>query len=280
MGEAFNTSDIEILLSTMNRDSLDFLIPMFPFAHFSDFKILIINQTSQDRQLISPYANVRVINSFDKGLSISRNLAIANAHGKIGLIADDDLVFLEGFAKKITEGFNHFPDATAIKFITITFAGNPCRKYPAVPLKKLTSLQRLNSTSWEIALNIEKVRQSKKQFHLLFGLGSIFPLGEEPIFLNELHHAGWQVSHYPETIVSHPVENNSGNIPLSENYRIRGAYIAEIFKSKFPLWLGIQLAYNLKSGKVKPRQIFTCIKDAIKGKKQLKRLYENNARRY
>jgi glycosyltransferase involved in cell wall biosynthesis len=277
LNEAFNTPDVEILLSTMNRDSLDFLVPMFQFAHFSDFNILIINQTTQDKQLTSPYPTVRVINMFDKGLSKSRNLAIANAQGKIALIADDDLVFLEGFDQKIVKGFNHFPDAAAIKFITITFDGKPCRKYPQVPVEKLTDLQRLNSTSWEIALNIEKVRRSGKQFHLLFGLGSVFPLGEEPIFLNELYHAGWQVSHYPETIVSHPVENNSGNISLSENYRIRGAYISEIFKWKFALWLGIQLAYNLKSGKVKPWQSFACIRDAFRGKRQLKKIYENNA---
>ncbi len=278
MNEAFNTPDVEILLSTMNRYSLDFLVPMFPFAHFSDFNLLIINQTTTDKQLTSPYANVRVINVFEKGLSKSRNLAIANARGKIALIADDDLVFLEGFEQKIAKGFNHFPDATAIKFITVSFSGVPFRKYPAVALRHLSALQRLNSSSIEMAFNIDKLRESGRKFNEHFGLGSTFPLGEEPILLNELYHAGWQVSHYPEAIVSHSEENNSNNISLSENYRIRGAYIAEIFKWKFPLWLGAQLGYNLKSGKVKPWQVFACMRDALRGVRQLKKIYENNAK--
>jgi hypothetical protein len=50
-----------------------------------------------------------------------RNLAISHAQKAIGLIADDDLVFLKGFDEKIAKGFNHFPGAAAIKFITVTF---------------------------------------------------------------------------------------------------------------------------------------------------------------
>ena len=72
----FKEADIEILISTMNRDSLDFLIPMFSYSHFSNFSILIINQTQSERILTSAYSNVRVINSFEKGLSKRRNLAL------------------------------------------------------------------------------------------------------------------------------------------------------------------------------------------------------------
>ena len=41
----FQETDIEILIATMHQDSLDFLLPMFPFLHFSNFRILIVNQT-------------------------------------------------------------------------------------------------------------------------------------------------------------------------------------------------------------------------------------------
>lgn len=277
MAGAFNKSDIEILVSTMDRENLDFLEPMFPFTHFSNLNVLIVNQTTEGKELLSSYNNIRVVNSFEKGLSKSRNLAVVNAKHKIGIVADDDLVFLEGFDEKVTKGFNHFPDATAIKFITVSFEGRPFRKYPEMPLSELSDLQLLNSSSVEMVFNVEKLRSSGKRFNENFGLGAFFPLGEEPILLNELHHSGWQVSHFPETIVSHSEDNNSGNISLMENYRIRGAYLAQIFGNKFPMWLFIQLAYNLKSGKVKPWQVLACIKSAVKGKKQLKQIYEDNA---
>lgn len=277
MAGAFKKSDVEILLSTMNRVDLDFLEPMFPFSHFSDFNILIINQTTQGNELVSPYESIRVVNAYERGLSRSRNLAVQHASKKVGLIADDDLVFLEGFDEKVANGFNHFAKAAAVKFITVTFDGVPFRKYPKVPVEVLSDLQRLNSTSWEIALNIEQVRKSGVPFNTNFGLGSTFPLGEEPVLLHALYKAGYGVSHYPETIVSHKEFKDSDNISLVENYRIRGAYLYEIFRQKFPVWLGIQLAYDLKGGRVKPWQIAACIKSAYVGKNQLLNIYENIA---
>jgi hypothetical protein len=270
--EGFKKSDVEILLSTMNRSNLDFLVPMFPFAHFSDFNILIVNQTSEDVLLTSQYSTIRVVNAFEKGLSRSRNMLMENASKKLGLIADDDLVFLEGFDEKVAQGFNLFKEAAAVKFITVTFEGVPFRKYPRKPVAHLNAMLRLNSSSIEMALSIEKVRESGIKFNTHFGLGSTFPLGEEPIFINELHDAGYQVSHVPEIIVSHKAEKDSDNISLEENYRIRGAYLQKIFGPRFSLWIAIQLLYHLKSGEVKPWQILYYLKHAMKGRKEFLRL--------
>jgi hypothetical protein len=63
----------------MNRNSLDFLIPMFPSRKFFEFNILIVNQTTENQLLNSEFPTVRIINSFEKGLSKSRNLALKNA---------------------------------------------------------------------------------------------------------------------------------------------------------------------------------------------------------
>ena len=268
MIEVFKKSDVEIMLSTMNRNNMDFMLSMFPFAHFSDFNILIVNQTTKDKLLESKYPNVRVINAFELGLSRSRNMAIANAKHKIGLIADDDTVFVEGFDQKIAEGFNRFKNAAVIKFITTTFEGIFFRKYSKIPLGKLTAMQRLNSSSIEMALNIDVVRKSGVLFNTNFGLGSTFPLGEEPIFINDLYQKGYQICHEPEIIVTHKAIKESDIITVEENYRIRGAYLYEIFGKTFPIWLGIQLIYHIKQGIVKPHQILYYIKIAIKGKKQ------------
>ena len=65
----FTETDVEILISTMNQNSLDFLVQMFPFLHFSNLQILIVNQTQTGKELLSIYPNVRIINSFEKGLT-------------------------------------------------------------------------------------------------------------------------------------------------------------------------------------------------------------------
>ena len=45
--------ELEILISTINRISLDFLKKMFLKHDFLDFNILIVNQTTKDKILIS-----------------------------------------------------------------------------------------------------------------------------------------------------------------------------------------------------------------------------------
>lgn len=204
-------------------------------------------------------------------------MALANAIGTVGILADDDVVFVEDFETKISNGFSRFKGATVVKFRAETFEGIPFRKYPKVSLSRLNALNRLNTMSIEIALDINKVQQSGVLFDTRFGLGSIFPLGEEPMFINKLHDLGLQISFEPQTIVTHKTIKDSDLITLQENYRIRGAYLAEIFKNKFIIWLWVQLAYDLKSGKVKPWQVFSCIQYAFKGKNQLKITHEDNA---
>ena len=58
--------ELEILIATMNKTSLDFLSSMFSSQDYSNFTILIVNQTTKDKLLVSDHANIRVINSFEK----------------------------------------------------------------------------------------------------------------------------------------------------------------------------------------------------------------------
>ena len=78
MLNVFSENDFEILIATKDRSNLDFLLPMFPFEHFSNFNILIVNQ-SKNEVLSSDFDNVKVVNTTEKGLSKSRNKEIANA---------------------------------------------------------------------------------------------------------------------------------------------------------------------------------------------------------
>ncbi|MCB0744117.1 MAG: glycosyltransferase family 2 protein, partial [Ignavibacteriae bacterium] len=107
---------LEILIATQNRTSLDFLSKMFPKSDFNAIKILIVNQTVKSKKLISDIPNIRVINAFEKGLSKSRNLALKNASCDIVLIADDDVVYEQGFFKIILDAFNSLPREELITF--------------------------------------------------------------------------------------------------------------------------------------------------------------------
>ena len=112
----YHKSDIQILISTINRTNFDFLKAMFVFSDFSNFNLLIINQTTPDKLLQSDFENVEVINSFDKGLSKSRNLALQKASKDLVILTDDDVVFQSSFEDFVLNAFNSNPNHDGFRF--------------------------------------------------------------------------------------------------------------------------------------------------------------------
>lgn len=202
MNNSFAEHDLEIVIATMNKNDLDFLIPMFPFSHFSNFSILIINQTQENKILISDYPSVRVINSFQKGLSRSRNLGIKNATGKIVLIADDDVVLIENFQKKIIKAYNENQNATVICFQTVTKKGDLYSNY-LKKKKKLNSRKIRKVLSIEVTGKAEDLRKNNCSFNEFFGLGSKFQDSETFFFLRSIRHKRLKVLFQPSVIVMH-----------------------------------------------------------------------------
>jgi len=250
---AYNNLDIEILVSTMNKKSLDFLIPMFPFSHFSHFSILVINQTQPDTLLISDYPTVRVINSFESGLSKSRNLAINNAIKKIGIIADDDVVYIPNFEEDVIKAFNNLQDASIITFnhqrIGLEKPQKDSKKFYLHTLKSLWTV-----SSIEIALKIENINKSKIRFNEYFGLGALFETAEEYLFLRKSFLNRLKIYFSPNIIVSHPIIS-SGNRE-GENILLYGR-TALFYKTKGKLayiWLLKYVWFLYKNKYIKKEQ--------------------------
>ena len=230
---------MEILVSTIHRNSLDFLYKMFQNNDISDYHILVVNQTTEIKNLQSDLPNIRIINSHDIGLSKSRNLAIASAVGNICLLADDDVVFLKGFEKTILESYLKIPNADVITFQTLTTENKPFSKYPERTIK-------LNGFS-KYVLSIEMTFQRKSivgddvRFDEQFGLGATFQDSENFLFLRELNKSTKMELYFvPEYIVMHEPLSSSDDIASNRfifarsalNYKLYGhlayAYIVKL----------------------------------------------------
>jgi len=209
MTNVFSENDLEILIATKNRNNLDFLGFMFPFKPFSNFNILIINQ-SKENVLISDFENVRVINVNEIGLSKSRNLAIKNASKRICLIADDDVVYFPNFENQIISAFNQNPQTSIITFnhqregldkpqniSQITFSHSPKSIW--------------NVCSIEVAFQIKDITDNNIYFDENFGLGSYFETAEEYLFLWEAIQLKLKALCCPFVIVSHPLITSGEN---------------------------------------------------------------------
>ena len=261
------TVTFEVLISTTNRENLDFLYPMFINNDLNTVNILIINQTSPNKILKSTKENIRVINSFDKGLSRSRNLAIANAKGEICLIADDDEVFVKGFDQIIITSFKKHKDSSIIRFKIKTPEGGFLKKYPKKIIQKISALQILNTSSIEIAFRKLDILNYKLRFNEHFGLGGLFKLGEENLFLYDAKSTGLGMLFFPETIASHPKLSTISKVNLKDRYLAQGAVFHYLFGKKMYMWLLIKMFYDFKQGKLEFYNFKNAIAHAIQGKK-------------
>jgi len=233
--DIYKTTDLEVLIATMHRTSMSFLEKIFAKSGYDDFKVLIINQTDKNAVLHSTHPNVRVINSFEKGLSKSRNLAIKNAKGSICLITDDDVVFLERFFEIIINAFNenNFP---IITFETLTTEGNQYWKYPkkAMPHNRYVSQKTL---SIEIAFKVDILNKKKLLFDERFGLGAQFEDAENFVFLSDAKKKGLMPYFYPKAISIHPPFSSSDAIETDRLLYAKAAIKTYAYKNLSYFWV-------------------------------------------
>ncbi|MEZ4791903.1 MAG: glycosyltransferase [Gelidibacter sp.] len=262
---------LEILIATMNRGSLDFLDEMFINTDSSKCHLLIINQTTPELLLASNKPNIRVINSFERGLSKSRNLALQNAKGDIVLIADDDIVFEEGFFKHILQSFKLKTEAAMITFIAMNLDGTPYRNY-----RKSAHWHDFKSIhdviSWEIAFRVQRIKDLNIQFDENFGLGSIFQTGEEYIFVRDVLIAGGKCYFENVPIVSHP-EYSSGKDEGSDRLvYARAAIQYKVNKGLSYLWLPKYLFFLLRHDFIRFDEIRHKLAQGLKGIQDYKKI--------
>lgn len=268
MIKVFAENDIEILISTMNQTSLDFLFQIFPLNHFSNYNILIINQ-SKTNALSSEFPTVRVINSFDTGLSKSRNLAIENAIGKILLIADDDVIYQKNFIEIIIAAYNKFNNATIINFCAIKDNGVALKKYPEGSLQQLKTMEILNISSVEMTINKEKLDSIGIRFDENFGLGGSFEMGEEAVFLLDLKRKIQQIAFENQVIVKHEGLTSSNKTDVLHKYYIYGAILRRALRTNYLFWMIVKIFFDLKQKKLKGSAFFKAIENAQKGRRKI-----------
>ena len=212
---------LEILISTKDRDNLDFLNNIFVNNNAHSNPILIINQT-QNLNFSCPHSdNINLINVNEIGLSKSRNLAIANAKADICLLADDDIVYENNFESIILNAFNLNPTADIITFKMNDFKGNSFKDYPIIKKHNKKSLSFVNSVV--IAFRRNSIISNKVFFDENFGLGSTFQTADEYVFLRNALNLNLNIVFHNEVILSHPVDSSGKDVASDRILFAKGA---------------------------------------------------------
>lgn len=240
---------------------------------------VIINQCSENstENINIDGFNIRWVNSKERGLGRSRNMALKNATADICILADDDLEYVPNYEDIILKQFKLHPSADIIAF-QVEGIGNKYKKYHQKP-RDINYLSSMRISSVEIAFKLDKVKKSKTSFNDLFGAGAKYNMGEESIFLIDCLRNGLKIKYVPVKIADLHLGNSTWFRGYNKSYFIgKGAQFTAM-SNLFSISLIIQFAirkHKLFKNKI---TIFNAIKYMLDGRnKYLKEKKVKNKR--
>lgn len=187
--------------------------------------VVVVNQCNKNSveefdftNKIGETCHAKFINTTERGLSRSRNMAIENAWGDICLISDDDERFKDDYENKIIAAYTESPTAGFVSFACIRegvcYSKQPCR---------MGILQILKTSSIQITFKRQEILKHKILFDVLMGSGTGNGAGEENRFMMDCRKAGIEMFYNPAVITKLLSANSQWNNGLDEKYfRNRG----------------------------------------------------------
>ncbi|KNE18791.1 glycosyltransferase family 2 protein [Virgibacillus pantothenticus] len=194
---------LQVLVSTMHQKDKSLLEKM---NIQSD--AIIINQceTNKVEELKYNKYNIKFMSFSERGVGLSRNNALMRMDGEIGLMADDDMVYRNGYPKTVIEAFKKNPQADIIMFnVPIHMKnGGTIKK-----IKKNGRVRIFNSLKFgtvNIAFKKESIIKNNIFFSLLFGGGARYGSGEDSLFIRDAFKKGLKI--YSSTDIIADIKEN------------------------------------------------------------------------
>lgn len=254
---------IQVLVATMHQTDHSLLEKM---NIQSD--AVVINQCDREKTEKFEHNGNEVlwIDTTERGLSKSRNMALRNACADVCLIADDDEVLKNGYEKIICDSFTSNPDCAVLRF-AINGIEKPFKKYPEDEFY-IGYLKSMKISSVEIAFRLKDVNDNNVRFDEKIGAGTDFLMGEENAFLFACIRNRMKIKYIPKTIADLHIGDSTWFTGYNEKYFIgKGAGFAAM-KTHFT-WLFIwQFAIRKYRRYRKNVSLFKAVRLMMKGKKQ------------
>lgn len=178
----------------------------------------------------------KMITTETRGVGINRNIALLHASGEICLMADDDVVYIDGMEQRVLAEFDAHPDAD----IMIFHFDTDSEDREQISYSKTRACGRLERMPWagfRIAFRLGSVRKANLMFHTLFGGGCVFPSGEDSIWLIDAKKAGLTIYVSKETIGTVSFQTSTWFTGRDARFFFgKGAFYAAVYPKTFWIW--------------------------------------------
>lgn len=192
-------------------------------------------------------ADFKIISTQTKGLSLNRNIALAHATAPILLVGDDDADYTEDGLKSVINAFRSHLEADIIAFRFDSISTH--KTYPKTQVALDSPPKGYYISSIELAMKRDSVK-GKIWFNENFGIGAMFPSGEEEIFVKDCLNASLKGIFIPETIVRHDATTTcSRNLKDASRPLTKGAVFLHLHPFSWPLRMIIHTVRELPAWK-------------------------------
>lgn len=198
--------------------------------------------------------DMRIIHVTSKGLARCRNAALKAASAPLIWIADDDLVFSEQGILTVLSTFEQHPECGLITFRYSSDSHPPVYPGEAAPFSLSHPPKGYFATSFECVARLPLLRKHNIHFNDFFGINSLFPAGEDDLFVAACVKAGFPCLHIPEVIVHHPGSTTCHRMGTHPEYiETRGAVMRYVHPYTWPLRMLVHTLLPARRGAFTPR---------------------------
>lgn len=213
---------LEVLVSTMNKKSSKLIKDM---NIQSD--AIIVNQT--DTNYYEEFENgeylIKSVYNNLRGLSRSRNTALMYAQKEYCVLADDDIVYVDGYREIILNAFKDLPDADIIIFNTKMINNERLLKRKDISRVRRAPRYK-NYGSVRIAFKRKSIIDNNLFFNIQFGTGSKYNSGEDSLFIRQAVRKGLKIYEFPAQIATVDYNSSTWFTGYNEKYFYNiGAYL-------------------------------------------------------
>lgn len=195
--------------------------------------VIVVNQCDNNDIILDSFSNcrgkqcsVKMINTTERGLSRSRNMAIKHSTSDICLICDDDEVLVDDYPNLILSAFEKNPGFDIIAFSL----KNPESECPSDE-KEITYWGTGKLSSWQIAFRRNQIILSTP-FNVLMGSGTGNGGGEENKFLIDCISKGAKIKYVPLHIGEVSQSDSQWFHGYDKKYWINRGWVAKMIYGK------------------------------------------------
>lgn len=253
---------LQVLLSAMHLKDYHYISTLNISGN-----CVVVNQCGRESQQIIEDSNrtVKYIETKERGLSKSRNMALRNADADICILCDNDVEYQTNYESVILDAYRSHPDYDIIIF-HVTSDDKPVPYYKTP--RKLNHITCLKATSYEISFRKSKVEQLQFDEHI--GAGTKFNHGEENAFLYACLRKKLKIFYMPVEIAKLRYEPSTWKTGFDKSFFIsRGASYESMTKIG-SLFLIFQFAVRKHKLYKQHMSFYSALKYMLLGRRQYK----------